>query len=235
MFSILAAFVAAAPAPITIVAFGDSTTAERKDTVVYPTLLQTALAKKGIAVEVVNSGYGAHTTAMARVKFQAGVLDKKPAVVVIQLGINDAAVDVWKKTPADKPRVDVKTYEENLRFFVTTLKKAGARPILMTPNPLRWTPEVKKRYGKPPYRIADPDGLTFILADYAEVVRKLAKAEDVPLVDVYAAFRKIGGPTGAGIDALLSDGVHPNSKGHELVAETLLPALLAEIPKARRR
>ena len=45
-------------------------------------------------------------------------LGGKPDTVLIQFGINDAAVDVWKNPPADRPRVSLKQYRENLIYFV---------------------------------------------------------------------------------------------------------------------
>jgi lysophospholipase L1-like esterase len=228
---LLAAF-AAAPPPVTVVAFGDSTTAPRKGVVVYADLLAERLPKQGVPVTVVNSGFGGYTTEMAGDKLKAAVLDKKPDVVVIQFGINDAAVDVWKTPPADKPRVGKDKYEANLTAFVKAARAAGARPVLMTPNPLRWSPAMRKLYAKPPYQPDDPDGLTAFVAGYAEVVRKVGKDLKVPVVDVYQGFAAKGGKA---TDALLLDGVHPNSDGHALVADLLVPVVTEQAAAARKK
>ena len=59
----------------------------------------------------------------------------------------------------------------------------------MTTNPLRWTPLLKDKYGKPPYHPEAEDGFESpFLAGYNEAVRKLAKELNVPLVDVRAAY-----------------------------------------------
>ena len=39
-------------------------------------------------------------------------------MIVIQFGINDAAVDVWKKPPATEPRVPLNEYLDNLRTMI---------------------------------------------------------------------------------------------------------------------
>ncbi len=140
--------------PVTLVAFGDSTTALRGSLTVYATILQEELR----GVRVINAGISGNTTEMARARFDKDVLAHKPAIAIIQFGINDSAVDVWKKPPATQPRVAPERYEANLRHFVETLKSRDARVILMTPNPLRWTPKLKQMYGKPPYKPDDPDG-----------------------------------------------------------------------------
>lgn len=205
-----------------IVAFGDSTTAPRENVVVYATLLEEALATKGIAAKVVNAGVGGNTTADARARFERDVLAHKPDLAIIQFGLNDAAVDVWKNPPATQPRVSAEEYEKNLRYFVNTLKTRGAEIILMTPNASQWTEKTKQMYGKPPYQPDDPDGFNVLVSRYAEIVRQVARAEKVPLIDVYAAFQAYGKEPGQSIGDLLLDAEHPNSKGHQLVAELLL-------------
>jgi sialidase-1 len=220
---------------MTIVAFGDSTTALRENVVVYPTLLEKALMDKGRSVKVVNAGVPSNTTELARARFQTDVLTQQPDVVIIQFGLNDAAVDVWQKPPATQPRVSVDRYEENLRFFARTLKERGVGVILMTPNPARWTEEAKRMYGKPPYRPDDPDGFNVFVHRYADIVRKVAREEEVTLLDVCAAFQAHGKQPGRSTDDLLLDCEHPNSQGHRLIADLLLASEPLTTGLARRQ
>ncbi len=199
-----------------IVAFGDSTTARRGPLKIYADLIAQSNPKDWI----INAGIGGHNTEHARKRFERDVLEENPDTVIIQFGINDSAVDVWKKPSAAEPRVPLKTYETNLRQFVTALKSKNTEVILMTPNPLRWTDKLKKMYGKNPYNPADTDGFNVRLRDYAMVVRRLAKEESVRLIDVYQAFEEAGD-----VDALLLDGMHPNDRGHRLIADRLLRIL----------
>jgi lysophospholipase L1-like esterase len=203
-----------------IVCFGDSTTAPRGPLTVYATLIERALTERGLKPRVVNAGVGGNTTDHARARFDKDVLAQDPAIVVIQLGINDSCVDVWAKPPAEKPRVAIERYTENLRYFVSEIRRKHGRPILMTPNLMRWTPPLRDMYGKPPYKPDSPDGFNVILSTYADALRAFAKAEKVELVDVYALYVKHGDP-----DKLLSDGMHPNEQGHRLVADALIPLL----------
>lgn len=98
---LLPAVTAANGNPYTIVAFGDSTTAPRGNLVVYSTLLQSELFAQGQPIRVVNSGVGGNTTEVARDRFERDVLAYQPDLVVVQFGINDSAVDVWKKPPGN--------------------------------------------------------------------------------------------------------------------------------------
>jgi len=213
--------------PFTIVAFGDSTTAPRGALPVYARLLQDELTAKGRALLVINAGVGGNTTEMARARFEKEVLARQPDFAIVQFGINDAAVDVWKKPPATQPRVALPRYESNLREFVQRLKSAGARVIVMTPNPLRWTPKLKEMYGRPPYAPDDPDGFNVLLKDYAGAARRVAREEQVACVDIFQVFAGYAGPGGRAVDDLLLDGMHPNEKGHRLIADALKPVLCA--------
>lgn len=210
-------------APV-IIAFGDSTTAKRGELRVYSRVLLEELPKRGIPVQVINAGVGGNNTVMARKRFQKDVLDRKPDVVIVQFGINDAAVDVWKTPPATEPRVSLKTYETHLRFFIKSIRANGGKPILMTPNPLRWTPKLKKMYGKAPYVADDNDGFNVLLREFAAKARKIAKDEKVPLIDIYKTME-------SNADELLLDGMHPNDKGQLLVAEKLMPVVIAALKK----
>jgi lysophospholipase L1-like esterase len=214
----------------TIVTFGDSTTAPRGPLKVYSALLEQSLDSN--AFRVINAGAGGNTTELARKRFEADVLKQSPAIVVIQLGINDSMVDV--KQGRDKPRVSLDRYVENLTYFVTELRKINARVILMTPNSLRWTPQLKDIYGKPPYKVDDPDGLNVTIRDYADAVRKLAAKEKLELVDVFAEYETYAKAAGKSEDDLLQDGMHPNDKGQKIVADKLI-ALINRKPASTKK
>jgi len=215
------------PEPLRIVAFGDSTTAPREALVIYAERLAHDLPARGIDVEVANAGIPSNTTEDARKRFQVDVIDRKPALVILQFGINDAAVDVWKDPPATSPRVDRERFKENLAFFLRELAERDIRAILMTPNPTRWAPKTRELYGRPPYGPEDPDGFNVLLRGYAGAAREIAAALNTPLVDVYAAFQDYGSVPGQSADDLLLDGMHPNEAGHALVAGLLLEAIAA--------
>lgn len=212
------------PKPFTIVAFGDSTTAPRAiDGIplrVYAGVLRDRLAKWNLPVHVINAGVGGNSTADARVRFEEDVLAHEPNLAIIQFGLNDSCIDVWDGK--DKPRVPREAYVENLRYFVDTLHARGCHVVLMTANPMRWTAPLLKLYGKPPFDVNDPWGFNLTNREYAEAVRGLAKDLGVPLVDVYQRFLDYSAQPGQAAEDLLLDGMHPNNKGHAMIADWLL-------------
>ncbi|MEZ5434349.1 MAG: hypothetical protein R3F31_24940 [Verrucomicrobiales bacterium] len=49
------------------------------------------------------------------------------------------------------------------------------------------------------------------------------------LVDVETAFLDYGRVPGQSVDDLLLDGMHPNDRGHALIAELLTPAIREQV------
>lgn len=216
----------AVPKPGGIILFGDSTTVSRGGVKVYATRVETMLQSIGSSLSVHNAGIRGNTTSAALQRLQTDVLAYKPRIVVMQFGINDSAVDVWKTPPATQPRVGLETYLANYRTMITAAQKQGAKVIVMTTNPLRWTSKLRELYGKPPYKPEAEDGFDApFLAKYNDALRELAKEMNVPLVDVRAAYPGFAAKQKVSIDELLSDGMHPNDLGHQLVAELLVPAI----------
>ena len=222
---VLSSSVLATEKEITVVTFGDSTTAPRGPLRVYAQILEEELPQHGHSVRVINAGVGGNSTQRARARFDRDVLAHDPDVVVIQFGINDSAVDVWKNPPATEPRVPLDTYTENLRHFVRTLKQRDSQVILMTSNPLRWTDKLRQLYGKSPYIAADEDGFNVLLKQYAQQTRIVALDESVTLIDIYDQFQKYGAVEGQNVSDVLLDGMHPNTLGHRKVADAVLAGL----------
>lgn len=114
--------------------------------------------------------------------------------VVIQFGHNDEKVD--------KPDVGAEAhglYRENLRLYVREAVSHGARPVLVTP--------VARRRWDENGRLVPTHG------DYPDVVRKVAREEGVPMVDLEALTEKLERSLGVeGSKALhlwFAPGVHP--------------------------
>jgi sialidase-1 len=216
----------AEPKPGGIVMFGDSTTAPRGSLKVYATRVETMLQSIGSSLGVHNAGIGGNTTRDALKRLQTDVLKYQPRIVVMQFGINDSAVDLWRNPPATEPRVPLAEYLSNLRRMIAAAQEAKAQVILMTTNLLRWTPKLKEVYGKPPYNPAAEDGFdSATLAGYNDALRKLAAELKVTLVDVRAAYPEFAAKHQTTIEGMLLDGMHPNDLGQQLVAELLVPAI----------
>ena len=228
---------AAHPRPIRIVALGDSTTeawegnAER----VYPERLAVALKAHGFQVEVINAGLSDTTSAQAVARLDADVRRFDPDYVIVQFGINDSWIDA--NEGRTEPRLTLDQYTANLEAIVSALRSDGATPILMTPNPMRWSEQYGAELRDPAlgFDFADPRGINRLLDRYAERVREIAQRENVLLLDVAARFEAYGRIPGRRVDDLLieNDGIHPNDAGHARIAEWLTEMFIAELAADR--
>ena len=220
--------------PMRIVALGDSTTEaawEGNAKSVYPERLEEALAARGIEVEMINAGVSNTTSRQAVERLDADVRRFEPDYVIIQFGINDSWIDAHEGRT--EPRLTLDEYDRYLRIIVTTLRADGAKPILMTPNPMRWSELYGSELKDPAlgFDFDDPRGINRLLDLYTERVRNVARQENVPLVDVAERFEAYGRTPGQSVEDLLieNDGIHPNDAGHALIAEWLTDVLLSEM------
>lgn len=206
---------------LTIVAFGDSTTAVRSTVKrVYADRLPQLLRAHGVEAQVINAGVGGshtgrlednarHKRQHAMDRFDTAVRSHKPDIVIIQFGWNDSWVD--SADSKARSRIAVDQYSRNLKFMIDTLRSDGARVILMTPNRPRSTVEK--------WRVART-------VQYVQAVRDLSKTSETPLVDIWAEYERRDKAAPGSADRLLLDNVHPSSDGHKLVAEMLARRIL---------
>jgi len=207
-----------------IVAFGDSTTAERATIdQVYAQRLPDLLAGQGIAANVINSGKGGshtgrlldnnrHKIQHALDRFQRTVRDKNPDFVIIQFGINDSYVDTTDSQGAS--RIPLENYSANLTFMVETLKADSVQVVMMTPNSFG-ADKAFWRHKR--------------LAAYAQVLREVAASQQVELIDIWQMFEDFDAVEGQSKDDLMLDGVHPNDAGHRLIAERLQQHIVGRV------
>lgn len=214
-----ASLVAKAAMPVRIVCFGDSVTkavrAGVKPNETFSALLQRSLSTSGRPVEVINAGVGGNTTSDGLARFERDVLARDPQYVVIMFGLNDSWIDEGKTDS----RVSPAQYRDNLRRMIATLKERGITPVLMTPNPA-----IAPKYS--PQR-------NVTLKSYVDVVRDLARHEQIELSDVYGRFSELA-VEGVELNSLFTDAMHPNPAGQKLIADWLAPRLEALLePKQR--
>lgn len=206
---------------LTIVAFGNSTTAPRRGVEkVYSVRVEELLQRAGFRCKVINSGVGSsHTGSVkdndfAKVKhgmerFDSDVLAHHPDWVIINFGLNDAYQDNGINGVA---RIPLKQYRKNITHFIRKIRKQSGRVILLTPNPLGSNYE-EFRYLQ--------------VKKYAQCIRNIARKEHLILIDSWQLFYRYAAFQGwkQNIDTLFSDGIHPNDLGHSLIATAISEAI----------
>jgi lysophospholipase L1-like esterase len=206
---------------IIIVAFGDSIT---KGGNVAPHERFTSIAEKELTqamekqVKVINAGVNADITVLALQRIESDVLAHKPDFVTIMFGVNDAGFFRPDGPPADKPRVEPQDYKRNLQKMVEMISAIGAKPLLGTPLPM-----------SPSYPLADlpqyrEHGLNYLVDQYSEIMRAVAREHGIPIIDFHCAFSN-----DQSTQAFLPDGIHPNAQGHAFIAKIYVNELMKEI------
>ena len=206
---------------IIIVAFGDSIT---KGGNVAPHERFTSIAEKeltqaiGKQVKLINAGVNADITALALQRIERDVFAHKPDFVTVMFGVNDAGFFRPNGPPDDTPRVEPEDYKRNLHRMVEMISAVGAMPILGTPLPM-----------SPSYPLANlpqyqEHGLDYLVDQYAEIMREVAREHRIPLIDLHRAFSD-----DPSTQMFLPDGIHPNTQGHAFIARIYVNKLIEEI------
>ena len=201
--------------PVSVACFGDSVTG-----VYYHTggrrawcdLVGLALQRlyPRTPVEMINAGVSGNSSADGLRRMEADVLRHQPQLVVAMFGLNDVT------------RVSPEDFRANLRQIVQRSRQVGAEVILMTPNFVG---------------AGDPVRLPAKVAAYAQITRDVGRELDVPVTDTFRAFEAVQAKDHRAWIGMMSDAIHPNMRGHKLLAEEVVSTLtgrrvsLAELPR----
>jgi lysophospholipase L1-like esterase len=207
-----------APKPVTvqdgdrIIFLGDSLTylggkEEPKQHVTkgYVRIVRETLQQKHKDIEVDWASTGGGTVQTLLSLLDKDVLPKKPTIVVVQIGCNDARGSTKEK------------FESGLEELIDRLRKAQIHVVQCT-----CTSVGEKHDGANP---ADEK-----LEAFAEAAREVAKRKKVPLIDLrkaFVAYWKKNNPDNKATGVLTYDGNHFNQTGMEFVATQMLKMLQA--------
>lgn len=189
-----------------VIFFGDSITQAGVQGNGYINLLKKRLDPT--QYELIGAGIGGNKVYDLYLRMEEDVLNKKPDLVFIYVGIND----VWHKLGA-KTGTD---YDKYLKFYQALINKIqanGSKVVLCTPTVIG-----EKK-----------DGTNEVDADlnkYAAGVRGLAVKNNLPLCDLRKAFMDYelaNNTEDKEKGVLTTDRVHLNDAGNQLVADTMLP------------
>ena len=154
---------------------------------------------KDITVSWVATGGHRVTNLLARV--DKDVIARKPTIVFIQIGVNDAAAGHTSQQ-----------FKAGLEELIGRLRKGGARVVLCSLTSLGEKHDLTNPIDRK-------------LDDLADVARAVAKEQKLPLNDLRKAFVahwKANNPDNKPSGILTYDGNHFNDAGHRFVAEQML-------------
>jgi lysophospholipase L1-like esterase len=195
-----------------VIFFGDSITELGVKPGGYVTKVDSMckLEGKGGEYDFVGAGISGNKVYDLYLRLEEDVLSKNPDVVVIYVGVND----VWHKTLLGTG-TDADKFEKFYLAILKKLKEKNIKAILCTPAVVG----EKTDFSNP----LDGD-----LNRYSNIIRDMAKKNNLPLVDLRQKFMdyyKTNNPKNEEKNILTYDRVHLNAKGNQLVADAMWNAV----------
>lgn len=162
---------------------------------------------------VYNLGIDGDTTRGILKRFESEakprIWEDEETIFIISIGINDTIFNNKDKSF----KCPSKIYKKNLKRLLKLAKKysekiifVGSTPADKRVDPIPWVPDCsyKNKYIK----------------EYNKIAANIAKENGNLFIDVFKKFEKLD------YKSLLADGVHPNSKGHEIIFENIKDFLI---------
>jgi lysophospholipase L1-like esterase len=207
--------------PLRIVALGDSITngiglAGVTEADTFRDIVRRELTERlGSKVEVVNAGVNGDIVTRAIGRLKADVLDRKPDIVTVMFGGNEAGFYRPETGGfADTPRVGRDEFKAALGKVVDRLRAEGILVVLLT------CPPMTDRYWGMHLDAYQKHGINFLVKDYAQTMRDVAAEKGVELIDVYRSFQQ-----DPSTRDYFPDGLHPDARGHRVIANLLVRRL----------
>ncbi|WP_416979515.1 SGNH/GDSL hydrolase family protein [Streptomyces sp. T028] len=167
------------------------------------------------AVTWLNSGIAGDKVTDLEARWQADVLDARPDVVSVLVGINDVG---WHSYDPDGHVIPAEDYAAGYDRLLAPLAESGADLILVEPFllPIRARVEV----GDVHIGVADRRKWRADLDPKIQVVRELALRYGAQLLAADGLFAGLAATTGP--EYWAADGVHPTPAGHAALAAAWL-------------
>jgi acyl-CoA thioesterase I len=206
-----------------IVMLGDSITELGARPHGYVTLVQDSLNSSfgPASIEVMNAGISGQKSNEMHARFQKDVLDQKPQMVTISVGVND----VWHdfRTPEWSGRVPtgdsgrgikLPVYIREVEAMVDEAERAGVKVVLLSPTLIYEDLDCAENKR---------------LSEYVNAEREIARRHAAVFVDLNRAFREVVSAYQKHAEMrtllLTVDGVHMNDAGNALMSDMILKTL----------
>ena len=176
----------------------------------------------GQEMELINKGISGNKVSDLLLRYKYDVLELKPDIVFIYIGIND----VWHKYDWGTG-TDIDVYEDGLRKIIADIKIKGAKIILCTPTVIGEN-SGEFKLNNSFKDIETMDIMNKDLDAFSDVIRNLSSEFNTELLDLRKKFKDYISENNTenvykGI--LTSDGVHLNNQGNKLIADEMIKFL----------
>ena len=196
--------------PKKVIFFGDSITQAGVQPKGYICIIAQILEKQGLKdkYELIGAGIGGNKIYDLYLRLEDDVLNKKPDLVLIYIGVND----VWHKATSGTG-TDADKFVKFYQAIINKIQANGAKVVLCTPAAIGERTDSSN--------MQDGD-----MNNYSNIIRDLAKKNNIRLVDLrkdFLDYNLKNNPENKEKGILTTDRVHLNDLGNQMVADKMLP------------
>ncbi len=158
---------------------------------------------------VINRGVSGDIVENVAKRFEADVVQLKPTVCVILVGINN--MGIYELEPPYIEKQLMEFYESQYRLMLDMARKNGIKTVVCSVLPVREgiLPHIDLRNG--------------MVIEFNKILVRLAKEYNCEYVDYYSSFVDTDGKTMK--EWLAHDGLHPHAFGYNIMAEIIHPVI----------
>ena len=159
-------------------------------------------------------------------------------MVILEYGGNDSDHhwDEISQNPdlAHSPKTPIEDFAKDYRDIISGLKAMSKKIVMLNLPPIdhhkyfNWFCQNLNKMNILRWLGGSEENIYKFHESYSICVSEIAADENIPLVDIRSGFLALGAYT----DHLCADGIHPNEKGHRLIARIIndkVPSLVAYI------
>jgi len=164
--------------------------------------------KFGDKFNIIVKGYGGNNIYDVISRLEKDLFPYQPSIVILEVGINDSrlrkSLNFSNEVPPDK-------FRKGLEDFVNRIRSRLGKDILFIF--IGTTPVIDELVS--PYK-EDKYYSTFEAKKYNEIIRQFCESNNIVFVDVFKKFNS------KNLKEVLSDGVHPNFNGYQIIASEVI-------------
>ncbi|MFE2552010.1 SGNH/GDSL hydrolase family protein [Streptomyces sp. NPDC059355] len=166
-----------------------------------------------------NTGTGGNKVRDLEARWQSDVLDARPDVVSVLVGVNDMG---WHTIDPEGYVIPAAEFEAGYDRLLAPLAEAGTELILIEPFLLPIHGVIEAGGGGVLIGEKERKEWRDDLDPKIRVVRELARRYGAQLLEADAMFAELAATTAAGPEHWATDGVHPTAAGHAALAAAWL-------------